>query len=177
MKNKFLLLGATALLSTGALLANAENPTADMNVDVELVMANQFWVVNNLKFGRWNVPTGTKTVTLSMDEDGIVTSSSGVTEIGSDTAQIGVTYGAPCDTLSFPETVYLTGNDVYEKDRTSGEGTLTNLKATFNEGADFTCVVHGDLTIGVEPYEVTSSMYSGSFTITAVLDPTTSQNP
>ena len=169
MKNKFLLLGATALLSTGAIVANAANPTDDMKVNVELVVASQFKANGDLEFGRWNVPTGTKTVTLSMASNGVVTPSTGVTEIGSDTSDPGNTIGAPCDTLLFPETVYLSADSGYVKDLTSGPGTLTNLKATDGDGVEFACNVYGDLTIGDGSAEIRSSLYSGSFTITAVL--------
>ena len=104
-----------------------------------------------------------------MDKDGIITPSTGVTEIGSNTSQRGYTMRAPCDTLIFPETVYLQTGSNYVKDQTSGEATLTNLKAINDDGVDFNCYVYGDLTVGDGSTEIYSSQYTGSFTITAVL--------
>ena len=170
MKNFKLLLATTAILSTAlAINTKAANPTQDMNVDVEIVRADAFQVWQHMNFGRWVVPSGTKSITLSMDQNGnVTTTTAGATRI--ETGRKGKTLQVPCNTLSFPATVYLRPDTEHTKDLNSGSYRLTNITATAEGTSDFECAIHGDLTIASgSSSDIESTQYSASFTITAML--------
>ena len=175
MKNFKLLLATTALLSVGTMGANAANPSKDMNVDVEIVVADSMSVVDHLDFGRWVVPKNITSITLSMDSTGAITPNvEGATKVGN-SSQRGWVQNVPCDTLLLPETVYLTLGAGHTKGATSGVGTLTNLgvfTAPNNNGAsEPDCYIYGDVTINeqIEGDKLQSRKYSAKFTITAML--------
>ena len=174
MKNFKLLLASTAILSTGALMANAEitNPTADMNVGIELIVTNAFDVGADMDWGRWVIPSETKSIIFTMDKTGdISTTTSGVTLIAPP-FETAYTAGAPCDTLTFPDEVYLVGNNSYSHEE-GGEGVVTGFYAVeASDTAGYTCYIFAQtLTVtGEDGENIKSSPYTGSFTITAVLD-------
>ena len=172
MKNFKLLLATTAILSAGlAMNAKAANPTDDMNVSIELVVADQFEVTQHMNFGQWVVPSNASSTTFYLDFDGEIQVLSGTaTRIDDDTAPYGYTVGAPCDTLSFPPTVYLaegynTGQQISEE---NASATLTNIEAVKDgetEDKGHNCRIFGKLTIP----QPTSTPYHGKITITALL--------
>ena len=167
MKNFKFLLATTAILST-ALTVNVEatNPTADMNASIEIISVAEFTVTQDLDFGRWafseESPQGTHT--FSMDNTGNVTytgdSEDTPTRVTNGTR--GVVEGMPCDILSFPEKHYII---------TVGDDSifLTGLHAV--ETAEHTCAVYADNLEFDDDDDngIVAQKYSGTFTITAVL--------
>ena len=76
MKNFKLLLGATALLSTGALLVNAGSiigqETINVRMSVDVIRPLNLTKEKDLYFGKVVVPEGINDITISMDSAGIV---------------------------------------------------------------------------------------------------------
>ena len=114
MKNKFLLLGATALLSTVALMANADTTpgsftgeTTDMDVKVEIIEARSL-SATALDFGRIVVTQDNDDLGVEMDIDGNETITSGNEAYILKTGSKGVVTGATCDELTYANRINLT---------------------------------------------------------------------
>ena len=177
MKNKFLLLGATALLSTGALLANADDlsytDSAEFNARVELIKAAGITMIyDTVDFGRLvqtgaAAPTGTAT----MDRNGTVTlSGSGAVRDTAFASQVGRFE------INIPEgyTATVTPAASVSLINTLGNGiTFTPTVTLFgsSEGSNYNMhdyKVHGSLDLEDVPF---SGVYRGSFTVNVIVKP------
>ena len=179
MKNFKLLLATTAILSTGALLANSADlsytDSADFNARVELIKAAGIMMINdNVNFGRLvqtgaDEPTGTAT----MDENGDITfSGSGVvrdTEIGTEAGRFDI---------NIPEgyTATVTPTESVSLENQNGDEifftpTVTNIGSSQLGDSDYiihTYKVHGSLDLDDVPF---SGVYRSSFEVSVIVQP------
>ena len=114
MKNKFLLLGATALLSTGlaiGVMADDEPSTTTLKASAEIVVADMVVPVQDIDFGRFMMqPSDLENdfIATMNPETGVVTSE-GTSHSGGKNGQVIVTstYSSP-KKIQIPTTVWLT---------------------------------------------------------------------
>ena len=170
MKNFKLLLATTAILSTGALLANATGTTGHetetVNFSIELVQARSLHQDQPIKFGRIVLDQDTLTLEAQISSEGIITSvggNEGTHPYALDGAQKGIVSGATCEQLSYPSST---------TNITPPSGNLTtkhmNIDCLTVEGK---AIFYGDINMKMEnnaPLPI--GTYNGSFTVTAVYE-------
>ena len=187
MKNKFLLLGATALLSTGAILANADPlPDASATLKVEITLYNAAGITvkhDTIDFGvlaATGPHDGAKVILHPDSQNREITSpnvvaadSGSVHKIASLEVNVPDGYQA---TLNVPTDVTL-----YDADHVDGTGYQLNFKPEkYSDGTWY------DGTLKLDSYAIGGSIdlsdefhgyYRGSFVVTAVYtEDTTSGN-
>lgn len=167
MKNFKLLMATTAILATEAIIANATDPSVNMNVGVNIHRASTFEKTADMNFGSIIIPDSAKELHITMNIDGIVTAADESETVQSlDDAGVGETSGVPCGLLSYPSEVELNTGPASEYTIT---GSAKNIVASGNAAGISTdrCFFFGDLDItSTGPLE--SGIYMGHFTITAV---------
>ena len=164
MKNFKLLLATTAILSTGALLANADTTpgsftgeTTDMDVKVEIIKARKL-TATALDFGRIVVTQDNADITIEMDRDGNETDSGDNVYILK-TGSKGVVTGATCEELTYANRIDLTkpAGATGSADVTSINCYQVDDKATF----------YGDLNIS-DSDPIAAGNYTGKLTVTVI---------
>ena len=161
MKNFKLLLATTAILSTGALVANAENPKIDMYAAVEILSVADFTNARDMDFGKWVVPEGKKSFTISLKEDGASSVDETVTIITDGIS--GMTSGMPCNLLSFPNSVTF--------DTTPSNTATATLSGIYSDDAgEYECFIYANSLVIEDTNSIPSGIYEGHFEVTAVLN-------
>lgn len=186
MRNIKLLLATTAMLSMGAMVANATgivgNETVDMPVKVDLITPISLTVDQPLDFGRI-VVKDTLMMTLSMNSDGIttITSQTSPMDAQSNThpgssyilqpGGVGIISGTTCANISLPDspsTISISDPN----SECSGQSCsllITQLKCDTVNGKSY---ISGGMSISgySSSKPIPSGNYRGSFTVTAVYD-------
>ena len=166
MKNFKLLLATTAILSTGALLANADTTpgsftgeTTDMDVKVEIIEARSL-SATALDFGRIVVTKAVDDISIRIDEDGnerAIGDGAYILKTGSK----GVVIGATCDELTYADKI----------DLTKPAGATGNAKVLYincNQVED-QATFYGEFNIaGTGDDAIVAGNYTGKLTVTVI---------
>ena len=189
MKNKFLLLSATALLSAGALMANATTPVGTLTGESVLVPVNAEVVkayslsATPLNFGKvvFSSDPEYPTILLSVlvDENGVTTidSTRSVEGKGNPSAYVltqgatGVVTGATCDQLIYPGSDSVDGGDVTLTTKPAGATNFLHARIF-----ELKCKTVGEKSVfygrfnlqDLNEGEILPGTYSGSFEVTVI---------
>ena len=169
MKNFKLLLATTAILSTGAVMANAENGGIMMNAGVNITRAGKLKKTQDINFGSVVIPTNATELVLYMGRDGEVTAGDESVHVMGDSFT-GRLEGAPCSLLSYPDNVEITSKPTSEYNVT---GSISDIICV-DSGYDGINISSSDARFFALELNITSTgplasgRYYGGFTITSV---------
>ena len=165
MKNFKLLLATTAILSTGALLANADTTpgsftgeTTDMDVKVEIIEARSL-SATALDFGRIVVTKNNDDLSVVMDRDGNENVDGAGNAYILKTGSKGVVTGATCEELTYANQIDLT-----KPTGATGDAEVHSINCNqVEDEATFYGVLH---IAGDDP--IAAGNYTGKLTVTVI---------